>query len=437
VLTVLEGAEVVIANDDYAYPDSRDSALEAFTLPRTGMYTIRVSAYGSTAGSYSLLLSLGYGDDALVEEFDTDDSWASDPDQADVSFATVDSQLELTLAGLEQAGSVYSTLDTNFDRFYASADFAVVRGRGGWQVALLGRVVDGDGYAFELNNQGLWRLTRRDGDETTPLRDWTTHPAIRAGEEQFRLGMMAYGADLDLFYNDQYIGTVRDEMFARPGGIGIGLRTGSQLDSTMTVRLNSVSVTIPVNPGIFPNQLQVFSDGALMTRDLRRRGVLSEAVPALNVIESFVDLGRAGVSALPLARGETYTRFAYAANVTWETGYESAPAGCGLVFGYQDETNYSLGYVMQSGAYGVSPRLGEIFAPGISGNLTAAPDLPVHLMVVVNEQGLHYFVDGLLSGSLPDAATTAGGIGIAVVNEAPLNTTCRFRDVWLATGSDE
>lgn len=434
VLSVLEGADVVISNDDYDYPDTRDSALEAITLPRTGTYTIRVSAYGSTAGAYSLLLLLGYGDDALVDEFDTADSWETDDDQAEVAVTAANSQLELTLTGLEESGSIYNTLDTNFDHFYVSANFDEVRGRGGWQVALLGRMTDGEGYAFELDNQGLWRLSRREAGESTPLRDWTTHPAIRAGETRFRLGMMAYGEDLDLFYNDQYIGSVRDERFARPGGIGIGLRTGSQLDSTMTARLNAVSVTIPVRPAIFPSQVQVSSDGALMTRDLRRRGMLNDAAPALNVGESFIDLGRAGVGALTLARGETYTRFAYAANVTWESSYENAPAGCGLVFGYQDETTYSLAYLMQSGAYGVSPRLGEIFAPGVSGNLTAAPDLPTHLLVVVNDEGLHYFVRGLLVGSLPDAATTTGGIGIAVVNEAPLNTTCRYRDVWLATG---
>lgn len=434
VLTVLEGADVVIANDDYDYPDTRDSALEAFTLPRTGTYTIRVSAYGSTAGAYSLLLLLGYGDDALVDEFDTGGSWEADEEQADVAFTTGNSQLEVTLTGLEESGSIYNTLDTNFDRFYLNAIFDEVRGRGGWQVALLGRMVDGDGYAFELDSQGLWRVSRREGGESTPLRDWTTHPAIRAGEARFRLGMMAYGEDLDLFYNDQYIGSVRDDRFARPGSIGIGLATGSQLDSSMTALLNAVSVTIPVNPAIFPSQVQVSSDGALMTRDLRRRGILSDAAPALNVGESFVDLGRAGVGALPLARGETYSRFAYAANVTWELGYENAPAGCGLVFGYQDETTYSLAYLMQSGAYGVSPRLGEIFAPGVSGSLSAPPDLPTQLLVVVNDEGLHYFVRGLLVGSLPDAATTTGGIGIAVVNEAPLNTTCRFRDVWLATG---
>ncbi len=431
VVSVLEGEDVLIANDDYAYPETRDSGIEAITLARAGTYTIRVSAFGSTAGAYSLVILLGYGDDALVDEFDSPGAWEADSQQSEIALATVNSQLELTLNGLEQSGSVLNTLSTTFDRFYASAEFDEVRGRGGWQVSLLGRMVTGTGYAFELNSQGLWRVTRRTGTQAEAVRDWTTHPAILAGQDRFRLGMLAYGENLDLFYNDQYIGTVRDGQYARPGGIGIGLRTGGALDSTVMALLDSVSVTIPVSPAIFPNQVQVTSDGSVMTRDLERRGVLS-ALPALNVAESFVDLSRAGVTVLPLARGESYARFAYAANIVWESGYENAPAGCGLVFGFQDETNYTLAYVMQGGSYGVSPRLGEIFAPGIAGVLPTPLSPPAHLMVVVNDDGLHYFVRGVLVGSLVDAATTTGGIGIGVVNEAPLNTTCRFRDVWLA-----
>jgi hypothetical protein len=432
-ITILEGTEIVIANDDYAYPETRDAGLEAITLPRSATYTVRVSAYGATAGNYSLVLLIGYGDQALFDEFDTAGAWEAGEGTDALEQTTANSQLELTLEGLERTGSLLNTL-TNFDRFYYAVDFDDVRGRGGWQVALLGRMVSDTGYAFELDSQGLWRLTRRDGDAITPVRDWATHPAIRPGEARFRLGMLVYGDHFDLFYNDIYIGSLRDSEFTRPGTVGIVLRTGSALDSNVTARLNVASVTIPATPAIFPGEVQVSSDGAVMTRELERRGVIADASPALNVIESFADLGRAGVSALPLARGESYTRFAYAANVTWESSYLEAPAGCGLVFGLQDETTYSLAYVMRNGSYGISPRLGDIFAPGIAGNLTTPPPTPVHLLVIVNEIGLHYFVDGRLVGALPNAATTEGGIGISVVNEAPVNTTCRFRDLWLAAG---
>lgn len=429
VLTILEGTAVLLSNDDYAYPDTRDAGLEAITLPRTGTYTVRVSGFGGSAGDYSLILLPGYGEDALLDEFDGIANWESA--NPDLILDGADSQMSLTLNGFERAATLTRSAAT-FEQYYARAVFTDVSARGSWQVSLLGRVGSDGGYAFEVNNQGLWRFVRVSGGVSSALRDWTTHPAIRAGEQRFTLGMMANRDHFDLFYNEQFIGTVRDTTFLRPGTVGIGLRTGTALDSTVTVRLTSISVTIPVTPAIFPGQLSVSSDGAAMTRELQRRGLIAPTEPRLTVGESFVDLARAGVNALPLARGESYENFALAANVTAESSYQGAPAGCGLVFGIQDATHYTLAYLMRNGDFGVSPRLGEIFAPGIAGSLAAPAPSSQHLLVVVRAGDLHYFINGLIAGSLSNAVTPAGGIGVAVVNEAPVTTTCRFRDVWLA-----
>ena len=49
-LTILEGGTPLIANDDADPATTRNPALEAITLPRTGTYTVRVSPKGHERG---------------------------------------------------------------------------------------------------------------------------------------------------------------------------------------------------------------------------------------------------------------------------------------------------------------------------------------------------------------------------------------------------
>jgi hypothetical protein len=433
-LSILEGETILIGNDDYDYPNSRDAALEAITLPRTGSYIVRVGSYAASVGDYTLNIQPGYGQIGLRDEFEDQGEWGAVNGTSAV-VSSNEGQLQLALSGLEQSAIVGNTTNMVFSDFYAEADISEVSGRGGWAMGLLARQIGDDAYAFEVDAQGRWRFVHRVGESNTVIRDWSTHPAIRAGEAAFRLGMLARQNDFDFFYNNQLLGSLTVTDATAQGRIAFDLRTGSALDSQTEVAVESLTVTIPVSPSIFPQQL-IVADGAVMAQELERRGLIPPAVQALNVRESFIELSRAGVGALALGGGETYSRFALGAYVDWQAGYLDAPTGCGLVVGYQNTDAYTLAYLAQNGGYGLSARSETGFAPGLAGSLPALPPAPNHLLLVAGETGLHYYLNGVHIGVL-DEGVIEGQIGVAAVNYEPVSVSCQFSNLWLVETTNE
>lgn len=59
---------LVASNDDYAYPEERDAAIQAFVFPRTSSYTVLVSAFGDSEGAYRLHALPGYDRLAIHEK---------------------------------------------------------------------------------------------------------------------------------------------------------------------------------------------------------------------------------------------------------------------------------------------------------------------------------------------------------------------------------
>ncbi|MCA9904318.1 MAG: hypothetical protein KC547_10705 [Anaerolineae bacterium] len=427
-LTILEGGTPLIANDDADPATTRNPALEAITLPRTGTYTVRVSAYANAGGAYTLAVLPGYTQNPLHDNFDTLGGWSAVDGELEVTEA--DGRLQLDLAGLEQHGSAVNPEAVTFDHAYAVAEFDVVRTRGGWTVGLIVRQSDVDAYVIEVNDRGQWRfLLRRGADETT-LRDWTAHPAIVPGTTRFSLGTLMNGGEFSVFYNAQSIGIVNDATLTNAGRIGFSVRTGSGLDSALSVVIDSLTVTTPADPPIFPQQLLV-ADGSSMILELSRRGVIPPSQSSLNVPEAFIDSAGAGVGTLRLGRGERYTTFALGSTVSWDAGFPEAPVGCGLVVGLTGDREYSVGYINQNGDYGVSKRTGEIFEPGLYDDLGNFSGSPHHLLIVVAPDRLHFFVDGRHRGSLAQTAVE-GEIGLATVNYEPVTISCRFTNLWLA-----
>ncbi|MBE0691411.1 MAG: hypothetical protein IH587_14930, partial [Anaerolineae bacterium] len=251
---------------------------------------------------------------------------------------------------------------------------------------------------------------------------------------RFSLGVLMNGGELTVFYDAQSIGILNDATLAAPGRIGFAVRSGSELDSAVTVEIDSLTVTTPNDPPIFPQQLLV-ADGSSMIQELSRRGLIPPSQSSLNVPEAFIDYASAGVSTLRLGRGERYRTFALGASVTWEAGFPEAPAGCGLVVGLAGDRDYTLAYINQNGDYGVSDRLEDIFTPGLYDDLGTFSGGPHHLLVVVEPDMLHYYVDGRHRGSLSQPAVE-GEIGVAAINYEPVTVSCRFNNLWLAAFDD-
>jgi hypothetical protein len=131
-----------------------------------------------------------------------------------------------------------------------------------------------------------------------------------------------------------------------------------------------------------------------------------------------------------LGRGVTYDNFALGATVDIRPSI-SGPAGCGLVFRFAGETDYTLAFLDATGGYGVSKREGENFLPGLFGeNPDFAGGGTHHLLIIADTNTVYYYVDGHYVGSF-DNAPFEGQVGAAVVNFEGINNLCHFTDLWL------
>jgi hypothetical protein len=422
---------VLIGNDDYDYPDSRDSMLEAITIPRTDTYTARVSGFEGASGEYTLTMLAGFADIGHSENFNAVSNWRARSEGLDVDIA--DGNLLLALAGVQQTGIALNRDMETLADFYAQVGVSVVSSQSGWIVGLTARQQDDETYyLLEVNNSGQWRFAVHTSDGERVLRDWATHPAIGAERTDFTLGLMAQSRGFDFFYNGQLFGQVADTTLEGEGRIGLVAATTDSLTSTTVVQFDDLTITVPLvvhQTTVLPQQL-ILNPPQAMIRELEHRHLVpAGGQMSLIVEESFVESSRPGVHRFMLGRGTTFTNFVLAARVSWQTLVEGA-AGCGLIFRSADETHYTLAYLDQTGGYGVSQRDGDTFEPGVFGENSAWAGGTRHLLVIANGDTVHYYIDGYHVGTLENTAIE-GEIGNAVVNFDPIHTSCQFGDTWV------
>jgi hypothetical protein len=422
----------LIGNDDLNYPEQRGALLEAITLPRTETYTAVVSSHGTTSGSYRLTLTHGFSQTSSTETFDGEGVWRSDID-ALIPLLSEDA-LWLNLSGINQQAMVFQPNAPTFSDFYAQVNVEV-SGQDGWTVGMTARQQDTRNlYLFMVNQRGEWRFILREDGSDTILRDWTTHPAIVPGGNNFALGMLVNRSGFDFFYNNQPIGRLSDGSIAEAGSVGFYVGTGSSLSSQTNVRLDDLIVTTPLEidgQRAIPDQLMQGGNPNSIARELQRRSVIpAGGEMALVVQESFIESRRPGVETLELARGSVYGNMVIGTTMTWEAA--PATTGCGLILRATGESDYLLAYIDQGGGYGFSQRQGDVFLPGIFEQIPAFSGNTHSLVVVARGSDILIYVDGRLRGNLtvPDIE---GGIGNAVVNFEPVNTSCQFSNTWLWT----
>ncbi len=435
VLSIENNAGVtLIRNDDYAYPARHDALLEAITIPRTGTYTVTVSGFGNTSGAYSLSILPGYAQTIINESFDGGATWL--PDNALLTAETGEGRLTLAIEGIQERGVASDNSSAILGDFYAQVNVANTQGQNGWIAGMTVRQQNADNYyLFSISNQGLWRFLLHTQQGDTMLRDWTTHPAIVAGEQLFTLGVLANGPVFDLFYSGQLIGQVRDETLSNPGRVGLTVGTANAVGSSATAQFDDLLATIPLEVGgtlIFPQQFMVESGPAIVQTLQRQHLIPPVGEMALTVPESFAQNVRPGVSRVMLGRGTAFTNFALGTRFRWVTSGEGS--GCGLVFRSNDEENYTAAYLDSAGSYGVSQRAGDSFQPGIFGNNPEwVSDLQGNsndLLVIADRDTLYFYVNRVFIGTMENAPVD-GEVGNVVVNFAPLDTSCQFEDTWL------
>jgi len=423
---------LLISNDDYDYPAVLDAAIQAFVFPRTATYTIAVSAFGAGAGDYRLQVQPGYDQVAIHETTVDSANWeiVYSDGRVNVSESSV---FAVEMRGLARsAGMVGLHLPIETD-LYFEAEFEQVSSPAVWHVGLLFRYLSPSRYhRLLLSKRGYWRVDRIEGDTVTPLRNWKNHPAIPAGESAFRLGVLVSGQHYDVVYNGQVVGAAWDRAPPQAGSLGIAMMTDGQVGGAMSFVVAETRVTLPTRVEekvLFPQTLLANGYYA-MTEDLARQqlvpvgGEIQVALP-----ESSVRSARPGVTRLPVASNFSFAQFAFGVSLTIDARSEGN-GGCGLFFHYNDDENYTLAYVTSHGDYGISRRAADGFTPGIYGNRPAPASGSHHLLAIVSDAVIHYYLDGRYMGSL-DSRPRIGGLGIAAVNYQEVDTSCAFTDLWL------
>lgn len=431
LLTITDRAgNVLIGNDDYAYPETRDSLLEAITLPRTDTYTVTVSGFNGSGGGYTLTAFSGFAVIAERDGFGDTTGWQplDDTLTADLN----DGQLTLTAQGANQRGFAFGGLQPLAD---VSARVTVenVENPAGWTVGMTVRRNGDDYYLFEVSDAGLWRFSVVQNSEPRVLRDWINHPNIVPGQTTFSLTLLAHGAGFEFFYNDGFIGTVSDTTLTQAGEVGLMVGTTTAQESETSAQFSDLVLTTPLlidDARVIPQEL-IVADGPIMAQALQRQAFVSAAgMMSLTVPESSVAYARPGVQRLMLGRGVTYTNFALGATVDIRPA-RSGPVGCGLVFRFADETDYTLAFLDAAGGYGVSQRQGEDFLPGLFGEgAEYGGGGAHHLLIIANANTVYFYVDGHFAGSF-QSEPQEGQVGVAVVNYEGIDNSCQFTDLWL------
>lgn len=432
-LTNSSGA-VLMSNDDYNYPESLDALLEAITLPRTDTYTVTVSGANETTGTYTLTLTYGYSEAVLVRPFDVSVNW--DESSSAVNVIQADGIAAVTASGANSAGYVSDSLAEAYTTFHVRAELVEVSGRNGWIAGLALRANDSRRYVVQVNQRGQWRLVRQESTSERIVRDWTAHPAIRAGETRFTLGVLANRQAFDVFYNDAFVGQAVDRQVtaSESGVLGLYVGAPDALDASATAQFGALHVTVPAmnaDVRVLPQQLMAGSLG-LTVQELERRGVMPVGgEQALSVAESNGRQIQSGVNRIVLGRAAQFERYVLSATFTAQADSDGV-TGCGLLFGHVSDEAHGVAYLDRTGAYGLSIRDGAAYQPGLFGESQNAAWQTgrQHLLIVRLNDRIHYYVNRQYVGTL-NAPAVNGQVGNVVVNYDPVNTFCQFNDTWV------
>ncbi|MCY3573047.1 MAG: hypothetical protein OXG92_02450 [Chloroflexi bacterium] len=427
---------LVAANDDFAYPATVDAIVQAFVLPKSGAYTLTVAGLGGSAGAYRLHVLPGYDRLAMRDSVMSSQDWEVAHSDAPVGFGAANF-LSIDMTGFGAAAVIVGRRFPAQADFYFEVAFDFVSAINGWGLGLAFRIQSPDTYQrLLLNKNGYWRMERVSGGFVEPLDDWATHPAIVPGASKFRLGLLVAGAHIDIVYEGQVIDSVWGARTTEAGGVGIAMLTDAARGGLMSFAVLEAQMTVPtrLEAPIIPQRIKMRAP-YLLAHDLSRQQLAQGfGETKLSLSESSVRNNRAGVTRVPIASGLAFGQFALGAKVRLERRAEGN-GGCGIIFHFYNDENYTLAYFTADGDYGLSRRAGAGFAPGVYGHREAPPDSMRQLLLLVNDEVIHFYLDEVYVGSLP-SQRRFGNLGIAVVNYQAIQSACQFADLWLLSYDD-
>jgi hypothetical protein len=429
ILTLRIGGRVLLENDEMHGQGADEAGFEAITLPERGLYGVDITGFAGTEGPYTLALQRGYSEVVLHDDFGTNGAWQqAGTGDGNVEVSSADGMTEVTVQGVRQRIDL-NRPEVLLPRTYYT-HLAVPRIAGSGTIRLATRVLGDEYYAYEVRTDGVWRFVLVRGEQTTVLRDWMTHPLIVPGATSAALGILANGSDYDLFYDDEYLGTVNDTTLAATGSVGLAMSAADQIGARFSVALDDLTVTTPRididGTRILPEQIIGIGSNLTVLELKRRQAAPPGGLLFVDRIRAFGQSANPGVTRFPLFSGTAMQDFILGATINNAT---NGDAGCGLALRTIDD-RFTLVYADSAGGVGVSPSDGSAFQEDSFYALLGEAADEVAIVVVATGGELTLFANGDRMATVPIPAT-AGAFATSVVNFEAVNTECTVSDLWV------
>lgn len=449
VQVIDESGRLLGENDDIAYPERIDAALEGVEVPRDETVTIRVTRYGfeegDTAGEFALTLLPAYAAPLLWDSFSGERAWSADGSDL---VAVEQGGGELALAAAASNALVWAAPEDAIRlplRAYVQVEAAIDNEPDYWEYGLIFRQTSPTSYyLFSVSSRGDWAFMARAGASTwLHIQDWTEHPALSEPPEEAVLGVLMDGNEFAFFYNGVRLGTLTAEVHQEPGTVALGTGTIDQQEVMPLLHYDNLLVTVPLPPTVVgpeeedgePLTTWQSRDPAAIVEELAaRRIVPAGGSQVMFVPDSFTSTSRAGMQTLPLGQGRTVSDFVMGATVTLESN--SPQNGCGLIFRQESADRYSLFFLDGLGGYGVAEWALDRFQPAYYAMERPASPQPGQDRVALVALGerVWVYLNGELATVRPSEAV-AGGVGIAALSFDGTFVNCLFDNTWLWTWS--
>jgi hypothetical protein len=430
--------EILLVNDDVRPGSLKDALLEGFSIPRNGTYSLTVSSFNNSVGTYELTLLTGFAEMRVKEDFSNNPVWQTLLENTGsplLEIDTITGAMQIDLVGVNQSGIVTVGAPTAsvFQDFYTTVDVDMT-GRNGWRAGLAIRHVDEQNYyLYSLDSNGLWSFTVYENGAARVLYDQGSHPAITQ-RYQFSLGVLANTNKFEFFYNGQQIGAVLDDTILEGGRIGFMATTLNIPESSISAQFDNYAVTQPLildNEPIFPQAFMVLDGNSSVQELQRRRLIPGSGVMVLDGQTGSVRDDRAGVWRIPLDDREI-RNFVFSTVLSWSS-LSNDVTGCGIALRVTEAegARYELAFVTSDGAYGLQHREPDAFSTdGVYGETLPPGYGDYHLLIVGLEDMLHLYIDGTYRGTLMQPAR-AGTLNETVINHTAGRTICNFEQIWL------
>ncbi|MCD4687269.1 MAG: hypothetical protein K8S97_15180 [Anaerolineae bacterium] len=437
VVQVINPLGIIVAENDDLDSLVRDAGLEAYALPESGTYTVRVMRYlgagGTTSGEYALTLTPGFARTEWREPFDPGAvSWL---DPTGVGLPLSGGGLRLRVSEPGSSLRAFQPEPVAYQNVYVQADAELF---GVMSYAEFGLVLRAQGpdraraYVFKVNTDAQWAVEMQDETGVFVLRSWSSSSALTG--DDWQIGVLARDERFDLFVNGALVGTLIDDRLPEAGAVG--LYAGSRADQTdmVTVIFDNVVATTRLGTTYagWPLALQAWNapDPEEIINELAAGGHINPWVqhdlylPEKRIAVTDPD----AVFELIGTDQAVYDDFVMGAWANVITTGDDG--GCGVTYRWQDERNLDMVFVDSGGGFGVvQARDGELltnaydFSPmvGVDGS---------QLLVIARGGEIILYVNGVLV-TQEQVLPGEGRVGVALLNYADVPTNCSWSNIWV------